>query len=127
MDTLKPKLTLLEPQPTPLQYLPGLSQELFREMYIKRDDLTPLGGGGNKLRKLEYLMFEALNEQATTIITVGGIQTNHGRLTAAAAAKYGLKCIIVTVDDYDGELSGNLLLDGLFGARVIVKNRCYIE
>lgn len=122
MDTLKPKLTLLEPQPTPLQYLSGLSQELFREMYIKRDDLTPLGGGGNKLRKLEYLMFEALNEQATTIITVGGIQTNHGRLTAAAAAKYGLKCIIVTVDDeYDGHLSGNLLLDGLFGARVIVK------
>ena len=61
MDTLRPKLTLLEPQPTPLQYLPGLSQELFREMYIKRDDLTPWGGGGNKLRKLEYLMFEALN------------------------------------------------------------------
>lgn len=121
MDTLRPKLTLLEPQPTPLQYLPGLSQELFREMYIKRDDLTPWGGGGNKLRKLEYLMFEALNKQATTVITIGGIQTNHGRLTAAVAAKYGLKCIIVTVDTYDGELSGNLLLDGLFGARVIVK------
>lgn len=121
MDILKPKIKLLEPQPTPLQYLSGLSQELFREIYIKRDDLTPLGGGGNKLRKLEYLMFEALNEQATTIITVGGMQTNHGRLTAAVAAKYGLKCIIITVGSYDGELSGNLLLDGLLGARVIVK------
>lgn len=122
MESLKPKLSLLEAQPTPLQYLSGLSQELFREIYIKRDDLTPFGGGGNKLRKLEYLMFEAVNAQASTIVTVGGIQTNHGRLTAAVAAKAGLKCIIVSVDDaYDGELSGNLLLDGLFGAKFVVK------
>ena len=90
---MKPKLSILDPNPTPLQYLSGLSQELFREIYIKRDDLTPFGGGGNKLRKLEYLMIEALNSQATTIVTVGAPQTNHGRLTAAVAAKFGLKCI----------------------------------
>ena len=83
---MKPKLSILDPNPTPLQYLSGLSQELFREIYIKRDDLTPFGGGGNKLRKLEYLMIEALNSQATTIVTVGGPQTNHGRLTAAVAS-----------------------------------------
>ena len=94
---MKPKLSILDPNPTPLQYLSGLSQELFREIYIKRDDLTPFGGGGNKLRKLEYLMIEALNSQATTIVTVGAPQTNHGRLTAAVAAKFGLKCIIVAV------------------------------
>lgn len=119
---MKPKLSILDPNPTPLQYLSGLSQELFREIYIKRDDLTPFGGGGNKLRKLEYLMIEALNSQATTIVTVGGPQTNHGRLTAAVAAKFGLKCIIVAVGDTDGELSGNLLLDGIFGARVVLKH-----
>lgn len=119
--TLRPKLALLDAAPTPLQYLANLSQETFREIYIKRDDLTPLGGGGNKLRKLEYLMYDALQHGSTTIITVGGIQTNHGRLTAAVAAKYGLKCIIVCVDSYDGELSGNLLLDSLFGARIVVK------
>ena len=57
-----------------------------------------------------------------TIVTVGGPQTNHGRLTAAVAAKFGLKCIIVAVGDTDGELSGNLLLDGIFGARVVLKH-----
>lgn len=121
MNEHNPKVSFLDPTPTPLQYLPGLSQELFREIYIKRDDLTPVGGGGNKLRKLEYLLFGAMNQQATTIITVGAPQTNHGRLTAAVAAKYGLKCIIVTVGKDPGELSANLLLDGIFGARVIIK------
>lgn len=120
--TLRPKLSLLDEAPTPLQYLGNLSQQFMREIYIKRDDLTPLGGGGNKLRKLEYLMFDALQHGATTLVTVGGIQTNHGRLTAAVAAKYGLKCIIVCVGAYDGETSANLLLDGLFGARVVIKS-----
>ena len=121
MKPIKPKLSLLDTAPTPLQYLSGLSQELFREIYIKRDDLTPFGGGGNKLRKLEYLMIEALNAQATTIVTVGAPQTNHGRLTAAIAAKFGLNCIIVTVGEPEAELSGNLFLDGIFGARVVLK------
>ena len=66
-------------------------------------------------------MIEALNAQATTIVTVGAPQTNHGRLTAAIAAKFGLNCIIVTVGEPEAELSGNLFLDGIFGARVVLK------
>lgn len=121
MNTLRPKLTLLDEQPTPLQYLSGLSQELFRELYIKRDDVTPFGGGGGMLRKLEYLLFDAVNSQSDTVVTVGDIRSDHCRLTAAAAAKYGLRSILISVGDYDGELSGNLLLSSLFGARTVIK------
>jgi D-cysteine desulfhydrase family pyridoxal phosphate-dependent enzyme len=121
MSIVKGKVALLAHMPTPLHYLPGLSQDLFREFYIKRDDLTPFGGGGNKLRKLEYLMFEAQSHEASTVITTGGVQTNHGRLTAAVAAKYGLKCIIVCIGTKPEEMSANLLLDGIFGARVVIK------
>jgi D-cysteine desulfhydrase len=116
-----PKVTLLHPQPTPLDYLPRFSKELGVELYIKRDDLTPYGAGGNKLRKLEYLLYDALQQGATMLLTCGGAQTNHGRLTAAAAAKYGLKCAIVCVDDYPGEVSANILLDTLMGAEVVLK------
>lgn len=121
MNTLRPKLTLLDEHPTPLQYLSGLSQELFRELYIKRDDVTPFGGGGGMLRKLEYLLFDAVNSQSDTVVTVGDIRSDHCRLTAAAAAKYGLRSIVISVGHYDGELSGNLLLSSLFGARTVVK------
>ncbi|MDD3243060.1 MAG: D-cysteine desulfhydrase family protein [Eubacteriales bacterium] len=107
--------------PTPLEPLPTLSRELGVELWIKRDDLTNLGGGGNKLRKLEYLLAEAQAQGATTLLTVGGAQTNHGRLTAAVAAKYGMKCVIVCVDDDPGEVSGNLLLDRIMGAEVVLQ------
>ena len=108
--------------PTPLEYLPGVSEDLGVQFYIKRDDLTNIGVGGNKLRKLEYLLKDAQEHGATMLLTLGGAQTNHGRLTAAVAAKYGMKCAIVCVDDYPGELSANLLLDRLFGAEVILKH-----
>ena len=107
---------------TPLQYLPSMSRVLGIQLFIKRDDLTPFGAGGNKLRKLEYLVQDALNQKATMLITVGGGQTNHGRQTAAMAAKYGLKCAIVAIDDYPGELSANMLLDRLFGCDLILKS-----
>ena len=107
--------------PTPLEYLPGVSADLGVEFYIKRDDLTNLGVGGNKLRKLEYLLKDAQDQGCTMLLTLGGAQTNHGRLTAAVAAKYGMKCAIVCVDNYPGELSANLLLDRLMGAEVILK------
>ncbi len=107
--------------PTPLEYLPAISKELGVEFYIKRDDLTNLGVGGNKLRKLEYLLADALDQGATRLLTLGGAQTNHGRLTAAVAAKYGLKCTIACIDNYPGELSANLLLDRLMGADVVLK------
>ncbi|MCE5207699.1 MAG: D-cysteine desulfhydrase family protein [Chloroflexi bacterium] len=115
------KISFLYPQPTPIDYLPTLSRELGVELYMKRDDLTPFGAGGNKLRKLEYLLYDALQQGATTLLTVGGAQTNHGRLTAAVAAKYGLKCVIVCIDDYPGEISANLLLDTIMDAEVVLK------
>lgn len=107
--------------PTPIEYLSNISRELGINLYLKRDDLTGLGMGGNKLRKLEYFLYDAQQQSATTLLTTGGLQTNHGRLTAAVAAKYGLKCAIVTVGEYSGEMSGNVLLDTMMGAQIYVK------
>lgn len=121
MNTLQPKLSLLDPHPTPLQYLSSLSQETFREIYIKRDDLTPLGGGGHTLRKLEYLMYDALQHSSTTIVTVGSASSSHSRLTAAAAAKYGLRCVIVTLGGEDSPVSTSPLSPAFFGARIFIK------
>ena len=104
--------------PTPLEHLKNVSEDLGINVYCKRDDLTGLGVGGNKLRKLEYFLKDALDHGATMLITEGGAQTNHGRLTAAVAAKYGLKCAILTEDEYPGEISANLLLDGIMGCPV---------
>ena len=95
--------------PTPLQKLENISKELGIELYIKRDDMAfDIGMGGNKLRKLEYLLAEAEKQGATMLMTYGGAQTNHGRLTAAAAAKRGLKCAIVAVDEHPENMNANL-------------------
>ena len=104
--------------PTPLERLNNVSDDLGVNIYCKRDDLTNLATGGNKLRKLEYFLKDALDQGATMLITEGGAQTNHGRLTAAVATKYGLKCAIITEDEYPGEISANLLLDGMMGCHV---------
>jgi L-cysteate sulfo-lyase len=82
-----------------------------------------LGGGGNKLRKLEFLMGDALAQRCDTFITTGGIQSNHGRLSAAAVARVGLSCELVLIrvvprDDEEYRRNGNVLLDGIFGAKV---------
>ena len=115
-------------QPTPFELLANISADMGVAIYCKRDDITPLASGGNKLRKLEYLVKDAMNKGATMLITEGGAQTNHGRLTAAAAAKFGLKCAIITQEKYPGEISANLLLDGMmdcpvYFTRDIVKGR----
>jgi L-cysteate sulfo-lyase len=110
--------------PTPLEYLPRLSEHLGGpQIYVKRDDCTGLASGGNKTRKLEYSMAAALEEGADTIITVGAVQSNHVRQTAAAACKLGLKCEVLLehrITDpseyYTG--SGNVLLDRIFGANL---------
>lgn len=104
--------------PTPLERLNAVSDDLGINLYMKRDDLTNYGTGGNKLRKLEYFVKDAMDQGATMLLTVGGAQTNHGRLTAAMAARYGMKSAIVAVDDYPGEISANLLLDGIMGCHV---------
>jgi D-cysteine desulfhydrase/L-cysteate sulfo-lyase len=86
---------------------------------IKRDDLTALGLGGNKARKLEYLIADALAKDAQTVITTGAVQSNHARMTAAAACIAGLRSVLVLTSRYDvPPVEGNLLLDRLFGADV---------
>lgn len=105
--------------PTPLEHLPNLSSDLGHEIWIKRDDCTGFALGGNKVRKLEFLMADAIANVADTIVTAGGTQSNHVRQTAAAATKMGLSCSCVlqrvrTDDLY--ETNGNALLDHLFGA-----------
>lgn len=106
--------------PTPVEPLPRLSASLGGpNILVKRDDLTGLAMGGNKTRKLEFVLAEALANGARTLITVGAAQSNHCRQTAAIAARMGLDCILVLSGKPDGISSGNLLLDELFGAEVI--------
>ena len=86
---------------------------------IKRDDLTALGLGGNKARKLEYLVADAQAQGATTLITTGAVQSNHARMTAAAACAAGMRCVLaLTTTKATPELAGNLLLDRLYGATI---------
>lgn len=103
--------------PTPLDPLPRLSAELGVEVLAKRDDLTGLALGGNKIRKLEMLLADALAQGADAVVTTGAVQSNHCRCTAAAAAKLGLACGLVLFQGRHNQ-NGNLLLDGLFGAEV---------
>lgn len=118
-----PRLRLLD-GPTPIEPLDRLNETLGHvRVFVKRDDIAGIGGGGNKLRKLEFLLGEALAQGADTVITVGARQSNHARLTAAACARAGLKCELVLPrvvprDDRDYLGNGNIVLDGLFGAVV---------
>lgn len=109
--------------PTPLEYLPRFSDYLGREIYIKRDDVTPMALGGNKLRKLEFLAADALREGADTLITAGAIQSNHVRQTAAVAAKLGLHCVALLENPIATRAenyltNGNRLLLDLFNAQI---------
>jgi D-cysteine desulfhydrase family pyridoxal phosphate-dependent enzyme len=107
--------------PTPVEELPRLSQHLGCRIFIKRDDLTGLAMGGNKTRKLEFLVADAISAGARTLITAGAPQSNHCRQTAAAAARMGLRCVLIL----SGEKSqaqastGNILLDTLLGAEIV--------
>ena len=117
-----PRLPLI-PQATALQHLPRLSQHLGREVWIKRDDLTPLALGGNKARKLEYLAADAQAKGADVLVTAGAIQSNHVRQTAAVAAQLGLGCLALLENPIDSHSAdylqnGNRLLLDLFGAEV---------
>ena len=111
--------------PTPVETLPRLSAALNGPVIsIKRDDLTGgLGFSGNKTRKLEFVFAEARANGAKTLITVGSVQSNHCRQTAALAARFGLECILVLFGQNPAQLDGNLLMDSLFGARVVWTER----
>jgi L-cysteate sulfo-lyase len=109
--------------PTPLEAAPRLGEALGMKLWIKRDDCTGLAGGGNKTRKLEFLLGEALARGADTLVTQGAVQSNHVRQTAAAAARFGLACEIILEErvatnaaDYNN--SGNVLLDRLMGGKL---------
>ena len=110
--------------PTPLEYMPRLSKHLGGpDIYVKRDDCTGLGTGGNKTRKLEFLVADAIEKKADVIITQGAVQSNHARQTAAAACKVGMECELIfekRVEDADDayKLSGNVLLDRIYGANI---------
>jgi D-cysteine desulfhydrase family pyridoxal phosphate-dependent enzyme len=105
--------------PTPIDAMPRFSAAMQGTYFIKRDDLTGLAMGGNKTRKLEYLLAEARANGAQTLITAGAVQSNHCRQTAAAAARFGFDCILVLAGDPEPAFSGNLFLDELLGAEIV--------
>ncbi|MFJ8740638.1 pyridoxal-phosphate dependent enzyme [Embleya sp. NPDC127516] len=113
---------LLGTWPTPLEPAPRLAKALglgADDLWVKRDDLTGLGGGGNKVRKLEWTCGAAVAAGATTLVTTGAPQSNHARLTAAAGARLGLDVVLVLAGTGGASASGNIALDGLFGATVV--------
>ncbi len=106
--------------PTPIEELPRLSATLGGpRILVKRDDQTGLAFGGNKTRKLEFLVAEAQEQGARMLISAGAIQSNHCRQTAAAAARFGFECILVLTGETPKQPSANFLLDQLFGARIV--------
>ena len=111
--------------PTPIEELPRLTEHLNGpKILIKRDDQTGLAFGGNKTRKLEFLVAKAREQGAKTLITGGALQSNHCRQTAAAAARFGFECILVLNGEMPERASANLLLDQMFGAEIVtVKDR----
>jgi D-cysteine desulfhydrase len=109
-------------RPTPVEPLPRLAAAIGfgpDRLLVKRDDLIGPGGGGNKVRKLEITIAEALAAGASTVVTTGAPQSNHARLTAAAAARSGLRSVLVLEGEAPVRRLGNLLLDDLFGAEVL--------
>ena len=119
--------------PTPLHPLDRLSQSVGGpRLWIKRDDCTGLGTGGNKTRKLEFLLGEAIAQRADTVITYGAVQSNHARQTAAACARLGITCHLILSRRVawrhpEYESNGNVLLDRLFGAKVHIVEPADVE
>jgi D-cysteine desulfhydrase family pyridoxal phosphate-dependent enzyme len=117
-----PRIPLAEPSATPLEHLPRLSSQLKREVFIKRDDTLGPGLGGNKTRKLEYLLAEgqqrAQQRGVRKVVTFGGLQSNHARITAAAARKLGLEPHLFYFETRPNRFTGNLLINQLMDAHM---------
>lgn len=107
--------------PTPVEELPRLRATLGGgpRILVKRDDAIPFGFGGNKIRKLEFMMGQALAERADTVITCGGVQSNHARATASAAARLGMRAVLVLNGEVPAVPRANALLDTLLGAEIV--------
>lgn len=119
-----PKVELMT-LPTPMEKLSNLSRELGVDIYVKRDDVMELAMGGNKVRKLEFILADALRKGCDTLITRGSYYSNHVRLTAAAARRFGLEVFIVTYPPHPGcelDYQGNVLLNKVLGAKIIHTN-----
>jgi D-cysteine desulfhydrase family pyridoxal phosphate-dependent enzyme len=116
---LPPSIELLH-APTPLEEMPRLRKALGGgpRLFVKRDDVIPFGFGGNKVRKLQFVAAEAVSRGADTLVTVGGIQSNHARASAAVAARLGLRCLIIANGAKPVRATANALLDELLGADV---------
>ncbi len=106
--------------PTPFHPLHHLGADLGIDLWLKRDDLTPLGLGGDKPRKLEYELAQAIQAGADVIVTSGSAQSNHARLTSAAARKLGLEVVLVLSNDQHAQLQGNLLTVHLMGGEIVM-------
>lgn len=104
--------------PTPLYKLENISAKYGKDIWIKRDDMCGVALGGNKVRKLEFLLADAKEQGCDTVFTTGGAQSNHAMLTAACAARLGMKCILILKQRGVTERKGNLILDEIFGAEV---------
>lgn len=124
-----PSRIKLAQTPTPLQALDRISEQLGGpRIWMKRDDLTGSALSGNKIRKLEFVVAQALQEGCDTLITCGGLQSNHCRATGIVAAQLGMKACLILRDDGDGEVDGNLFLDHLSGADInIFPRRDYFK
>ena len=110
----------LTPLPTPIAYMKNLSEYLGGpRIYVKRDDIGSLAFGGNKTRKLEYIMAQAAAEGADTVVTLGGVQSNWVRQTVAAAKALGMDAVAVLEGEKPDAIQGNLMLDMLMGAQLI--------
>ncbi|MBR0442666.1 MAG: D-cysteine desulfhydrase family protein [Firmicutes bacterium] len=104
--------------PTPIQRLDNISRILGTNVWVKRDDMTGIGLGGNKIRKLEFLLADAIAQGAELVFTTGGAQSNHAMLTAASAAKLGLKAILILKKRGVTDVAGNIFLEKLMGTDV---------
>lgn len=114
-----PERVNLAQLPTPIERLEKFSKSLEGpQIYVKRDDYTGIAVTGNKIRKLEFLLAEALSQNCDYVITCGGYQSNHARTTAVAAAKLGMKCHLVLRNGMTAPMEGNLFLDRLVGAEI---------
>jgi D-cysteine desulfhydrase family pyridoxal phosphate-dependent enzyme len=119
MVTRLPGRVALAHRPTPIEPLPRLGHRLGLDLWVKRDDATGFAESGNKVRKLEFLVHDALEQGADTLITVGALQSNCARATAAVAARLGLRCLLGLRGEPPAVPDGNLLLARLFGAETV--------